>query len=68
MQKRFRQGQILKVIAAESVANQDKLRRRLAHLGMRVTQATLSRDLRELRLVKTSKGYQPLSAATEEAA
>jgi len=68
MQKRFRQGQILKVIAAESVANQDKLRRRLAHLGMRVTQATLSRDLRELRLVKTAQGYRPLSAAAEEAA
>jgi transcriptional regulator of arginine metabolism len=68
MQKRFRQGQILKVIAAQSVANQDELRRRLAHLGMRVTQATLSRDLRELKLVKTAKGYQPLSAAAEETA
>jgi transcriptional regulator of arginine metabolism len=33
-----------------------------------VTQATLSRDLRELRLVKTSAGYRPLaSAAAEEA-
>ena len=68
MQKRFRQGQILKVIAAESVANQDELRRRLAHLGMRVTQATLSRDLRELKLVKTVRGYQALSAAAEETA
>jgi transcriptional regulator of arginine metabolism len=36
---------------------------------MRVTQATLSRDLRELRLVKTAEGYRPLSsAAAEEAA
>jgi transcriptional regulator of arginine metabolism len=66
MQKRFRQGQILKLIAAESLANQDELRRRLAHLGTRVTQATLSRDLRELKLVKTVEGYRPLSAMAEE--
>jgi transcriptional regulator of arginine metabolism len=65
--KRFRQGQILKLLAGHAVASQDELRRRLGHLGMRVTQATLSRDLRELRLVKTAAGYRPLSAAAEEA-
>ena len=65
--KQFRQGQILKVLAAEPVANQDELRRQLIHLGLRVTQATLSRDLRELRLVKTAEGYKALSdAAVEE--
>ena len=65
--KQFRQGQILKVLAAEPVASQDELRRQLIHLGLRVTQATLSRDLRELRLVKTTEGYKPLSdAAIEE--
>jgi transcriptional regulator of arginine metabolism len=61
--KRFRQGQILKVLAAEPVASQDELRRQLIHLGLRVTQATLSRDLRELHLVKTTEGYKPLSEA-----
>jgi transcriptional regulator of arginine metabolism len=66
VQKRFRQGQILKLLAGQAVASQDELRRRLGHLGMRVTQATLSRDLRELRLVKTTEGYRPLSAAGEE--
>lgn len=65
--KTFRQGQILKLVAGDSVANQDELRRRLGHLGLRVTQATLSRDLRELKLVKSAKGYQ-LPAATDEAA
>ena len=55
--KRFRQGQILKLLAGESVGSQDDLRRQLIHLGVRVTQATLSRDLRELRLVKTAAGY-----------
>ena len=64
--KQFRQGQILKVLAAEPVANQDELRRQLIHLGLRVTQATLSRDLRELRLVKTAEGYKALSDADVE--
>jgi transcriptional regulator of arginine metabolism len=64
--KRFRQGQILKVLSGPPVASQDELRRQLVHLGVRVTQATLSRDLRELRLVKTAEGYRPLSAATAE--
>jgi transcriptional regulator of arginine metabolism len=66
--KRFRQGQILKLVAGEPVSNQDNLRRRLAHLGVRVTQATLSRDLRELELVKTAEGYKPLTAASDEKA
>lgn len=65
-QKRFRQGQILKLIAAHPISRQDDLRRRLGHLGVRVTQATLSRDLREMKLVKTARGYQLLAA--EEAA
>jgi transcriptional regulator of arginine metabolism len=68
VQKRFRQGQILKLLAGQPVASQDQLRRQLGHLGMRVTQATLSRDLRELRLVKTADGYRPLSAAAAEEA
>jgi len=68
VQKRFRQGQILKLLANQPVASQDALRRQLGQLGMRVTQATLSRDLRELRLVKTAEGYRPLAdAAAQEA-
>src|ERR1700722_8540955 len=65
-QKRFRQGQILKLLAGQAVASQDDLRRQLGHLGVRVTQATLSRDMRELRLVKTVEGYRPLSTATTD--
>ena len=67
VQKRFRQGQILKLLSGQPVASQDELRRQLGHLGVRVTQATLSRDLRELRLVKTVEGYRQLAAAAEEA-
>jgi len=68
MQKRYRQGQILKLLSGQPVASQDELRRQLIHLGVRVTQATLSRDLRELRLVKTTEGYRPLTAAAAEEA
>lgn len=66
--KRMRQGQILKLVENEPVANQDDLRRRLVSMGVRVTQATLSRDLREMKLVKTAEGYRPLGVAAEEAA
>ncbi len=68
VQKRFRQGQILKLVSGQPVASQDELRRRLGHLGVRVTQATLSRDMRELHLVKTSDGYRQLSVAAAEEA
>jgi transcriptional regulator of arginine metabolism len=69
VQKRYRQGQILKLLSGQPVASQDELRRQLIHLGVRVTQATLSRDMRELRLVKTTEGYRPLaSASTDESA
>jgi transcriptional regulator of arginine metabolism len=66
VQKRYRQGQILKLLSSQAVASQDALRRQLGQLGMRVTQATLSRDLRELRLVKTAEGYRPLDTAANE--
>ena len=66
--KRFRQGQILKLISDATVASQDELRRRLAQKGVRVTQATLSRDLQELNLVKTPEGYRVLEAAPAEEA
>ncbi|HXJ95250.1 MAG TPA: ArgR family transcriptional regulator [Terriglobia bacterium] len=64
--KRLRQGQILKLVADGDIASQDDLRRKLAHAGMRVTQATLSRDLQELRLVKTAEGYRVVQGADTE--
>lgn len=67
-QKRYRQGQILKLITGEAISSQDELRRRLAHIKLPVTQATLSRDLRELKLVKTASGYKPLAAGQAESA
>src|SRR5215831_11189987 len=66
--KTFRQGQILRLVSDERIANQEDLRRRLAARKLRVTQATLSRDLQELRLVKTHEGYKTATAAAEEPA
>ena len=66
--KRFRQGQILKLITGEAISSQDELRRRLAHMKLRVTQATLSRDIAELKLVKTADGYKSLAPASEDSA
>jgi transcriptional regulator of arginine metabolism len=64
--KTFRHGQILRLIADAPISNQQELRRRLAAQKLRVTQATLSRDLQELRLVKTHQGYRPATALPEE--
>ena len=64
--KTFRHGQILRLVSGEPIANQEELRRRLASQKMRVTQATLSRDLQELRLVKTQEGYKPAAILPEE--
>jgi transcriptional regulator of arginine metabolism len=64
--KTFRHGQILRLVTDQRIANQEELRRRLATQKLRVTQATLSRDLQELRLVKTQEGYKQASALPEE--
>jgi transcriptional regulator of arginine metabolism len=66
--KTFRHGQILRLVSSERISNQEDLRRRLAQKRMCVTQATLSRDLQELQLVKTREGYRAASALPEEAA
>src|SRR5271157_2228854 len=65
--KTFRHGQILRLVSTGRVGNQEELRRGLAQQKLRVTQATLSRDLHELKLVKTSAGYKPPSGLPEEA-
>jgi len=66
--KTFRQGQILRLVTDERIANQEDLRRHLAAKRLRVTQATLSRDLHELHLIKTQEGYKQASVLPEETA
>jgi transcriptional regulator of arginine metabolism len=51
----------------QQVFSQDEMRRKLYRLGHRVTQATLSRDIHELRLTKTPEGYKLPQGDTEDA-
>jgi transcriptional regulator of arginine metabolism len=55
--KHQRLDAIREVLAKSAVANQDDLRRKLRRRGIEVTQATLSRDIHELRLSKGPGGY-----------
>jgi len=48
---------IREVLASSHVASQDELRRKLRRRGIQVTQATLSRDMHELKLSKGPLGY-----------
>jgi transcriptional regulator of arginine metabolism len=50
--KSWRQSQILDVIDHDAVTSQEVLRQRLGVRGIDATQATISRDLKELGLVK----------------
>jgi transcriptional regulator of arginine metabolism len=62
------------VLASSPVASQDELRRKLRRRGIHVTQATLSRDIHQLRLSKGPGGYSlpngnsapAIAAAAEE--
>jgi transcriptional regulator of arginine metabolism len=47
----------LLVKTSVNISNQDALRLKLAEKGIHVTQATLSRDIRELKLMKGPSGY-----------
>lgn len=54
MEKERRQQAILEILRRDSVSSQEELRTRLEQEGFEVTQATLSRDLKELGVVKTT--------------
>ena len=64
--KSYRQAAILELVERESITSQEQLRARLRERGIDATQATLSRDIRELGLVKrTADGaYRSIGALT----
>jgi len=64
MTKSFRHGQILKLIRSRSIFTQEELARALKEVGIDATQVTLSRDMRELGLVKTGEGYRDIGRDT----
>ncbi len=51
--KNARQSKILSLIAENEIETQEDLAARLRQEGFNVTQATVSRDIKELRLIKT---------------
>ena len=57
--KTKRHAMIIKIIASQDVETQEELARLLGEQGFQVTQATVSRDIKELRLIKvlTSEGH-----------
>lgn len=57
MSKNERHSTIRQLVAAEPITSQDELRRKLVRRGFHVTQATLSRDIHELRIYKGPSGY-----------
>ena len=60
--KSWRQSQILEVIDREAISSQEGLRQKLQERGISATQATLSRDLKELGLVKRARRWRLYAA------
>lgn len=64
--KSERHAQILKLVANETIRTQAELKSRLQSTDQRVDQATLSRDIKELGLIKvTIDGVQRYATQTE---
>ncbi len=59
-EKQHRQAALLRLVRRQAVANQKQLVRALRRLGFAATQASVSRDLRDLGLVKVDGVYRAL--------
>ena len=68
--KTYRQSAILDLVSRQVVRSQATLRRQLAARGIAATQATISRDIRDLGLVKRAVdgAYQRAQADTPSTA
>ena len=66
--KSARQIAILEIIAEKSIDTQEELADALRARGFRVTQATVSRDIKELRLIKALSSDGTYRYATAERA
>ena len=54
-----RRAKIIELIGKYEIETQEELAERLQQAGYSVTQATISRDIRELKLTKVSVGDGP---------
>ena len=69
MNKKLRQQRVLEIVTKTEVDTQEELIKILEDQGLKVTQATVSRDVKDLGLVKTSgkvKKYRYSKPVTEE--
>lgn len=64
--KAERHSAILNLVNRGSVHTQQEIAEALAKRGMRTTQATISRDIQELGLVRSGSGYRSSSALVSE--
>ncbi len=55
--KNNRQKKILELITEKKIETQEQLLHELQQSGFRSTQATISRDIKELRIIKSLDGY-----------
>ena len=55
--KNERQEKLLQIIAEESIETQEQLLQRLEAWGVKATQATISRDIKALHLIKEPTGH-----------
>ena len=67
--KAQRQTKILEIIAAKDIETQEQLLQELKEAGFRSTQATISRDIKELRILKdlTAMGTYRYTIGSKEA-
>ena len=55
--KNNRQNKILEIISAENIETQEQLLARLQDYGITSTQATISRDIKQMHLIKEPVGH-----------
>ncbi|MCI9480048.1 MAG: arginine repressor [Lachnospiraceae bacterium] len=64
--KRDRHGKIIELIGRYDIETQEELAEKLNEAGFQVTQATVSRDIRELKLTKMTMGDRQRYVAVRE--
>ena len=62
--KNARHAKILELIESKSIDRQEELLQQLKECGFAVTQATVSRDIRELGLIKAATGLSLIHILT----
>lgn len=58
-EKSQRHASLIKILSSKSLSNQDEVVREMTILGFEVTQSSISRDFRELGVIKVGGTYRP---------